>query len=60
VLSICPPKFRQTKVCITRLVLVKKRSNSTADDTFDRLLIGFDEIQFYVFVKNACIHNSAS
>jgi hypothetical protein len=60
VLSICPPKFRETKVCITRLVLVKKRSNSTADDTFDRMLIGFDEIQFSVFVNNASIHKPAS
>jgi hypothetical protein len=59
-LSICPPKFRETKVSIARLVLVKRRSNSTAHDTLDRLPIGFDEIQFSAFVNNACIHNSAS
>jgi len=59
-LSIYPPKFRETKVCIARLVMVKRRSNSTADDTFDRLPFGFDEIQFSACVNNACILNSAS
>ena len=52
---ICPPKFRETSVCIKRLVLVKRRSNFTADDTFDVLPIGYHEIQFSGFVNDACI-----